>query len=135
VGAPFGGRQPAGATDLVIIWLCAAVSPFLGRPASYRRLLALVLIGQFGLHLVLSGTAGHGPRPMPTPVTLYYAEHSMLAEPGGVALPAVGHADDLTSGLAGLVRPADLTMEDASVPCDRRPLWGGLRSQGPNEAG
>jgi len=99
------------------------------------RLTAATLCVAVWAHLVLSGTAGHGPRPMPTPVTLYYAEHSMLAEPGGVALPAVGHADDLTSGLAGLVRRADLTMEDASVPCDRRPLWGGLRSQGPNEAG
>jgi len=105
------GNLP-GATSLVIIWLCATavVAPFLGRPASYRRVLALVLFGQFGLHLVLSVLAGHGPRPAPTPVTLYYAEHSMLADPGGVASPALGHADDLTSGLAGLL--AELTSVD-----------------------
>jgi hypothetical protein len=102
------GNLP-GAVGLAVIWLCAtaAVAPFLGRPASYRRVLALVLFGQFGLHLVLSIAAGHGPRPAPTPVTRYYAEHSMLAEPGGVESPAVGHAADLTSGLAGLL--AELT--------------------------
>ena len=76
------GNLP-GATGLVIIWLCATavVASFLGRPASYGRVLALVLLGQFGLHLVLSVAAGHGPRPAPTPASLYYAEHSMLAEP------------------------------------------------------
>src|SRR5688500_11945509 len=76
------GNLP-GAAGLVVIWLCATavVAPILGGPASYRRILALVPFGQFGLHLVLSVAAGHGPRPAPTPAAVYYAEHSMLAEP------------------------------------------------------
>ena len=105
------GNLP-GAAGLVVIWLCAtaAVAPFLGRPASYRRVLALVLFGQFGLHLVLSVAAGHGPRPAPTPASLYYAEHSMLAGPATGTSAAVGQADDLTSGLGGLL--AELTSVD-----------------------
>ena len=89
------GNLP-GAAGLVVIWLgaTAAVAPFLGRPASYRRVLALVLFGQFGLHLVLSIAAGHGPRPAPTAASLYYTEHSMLAEPAPGASAAVGHADE-----------------------------------------
>ena len=105
------GNLP-GAAGLVVIWLAAtaAVAPFLGRPASYRRVLGLVLFGQFGLHLVLSVAAGHGPRPAPTPASLYYAEHSMLAEPATGASAAVGQADELTSGLGGLL--AELTSAD-----------------------
>ena len=99
------GNLP-GAAGLVVIWLgaTAAVAPFLGRPASYRRVLALVLFGQFGLHLVLSIAAGHGPRPAPTAASLYYTEHSMLAEPAPGASAAIGHADELTSGLAACWR-------------------------------
>jgi hypothetical protein len=79
---------------------CRAVP---GRPASYWRILALVPFGQFGLHLVLSVAAGHGPRPAPTPAAVYYAEHSMLAEPSVGLSPPVGHAGDLTSGVGGLL--------------------------------
>ena len=116
------GNLP-GPAGLVVIWLwaTAAVAPFLGRPASYRRVLALVLFGQFGLHLVLSVAAGHGPRPAPTPASLYYAEHSMLAEPATGASAAVGQADDLTSGLGGLL--AELTSVDG-LDDDGRPRRG-----------
>ena len=113
LGAPFGERQPArccGPGGHLALAATVAVAPFLGRPASYRRVLALVLFGQFGLHLVLSVAAGHGPRPATDygQPLLRRAQHAGGAGPG--CLAAVGHADELTSGLGGLL--AELTSVD-----------------------
>ncbi len=51
--------------SLVVLVLCAAL---LDRPASRRRIVALLVLGQAGVHLAFSVTAGHvGDRVAPTP--------------------------------------------------------------------
>jgi hypothetical protein len=100
------GNLP-GTAGLIWIWLAATgvTSGFLGRPASYPKIIGLVVGGQFALHLVLSLTAGHGARPMPSALARHYASTSML-DPTAPA-PVLGDAEVLTSGLGSLL--AELT--------------------------
>ena len=50
----------------------------------------MVVTGQFGLHLLLSVTAGHGPQPPPSAAHRYYETTSILAEPGSGAVHPAG---------------------------------------------
>ena len=105
------GNLP-GWAGLTVLWLLATAvaAGLLGRPASSARIVTLVVGGQFGLHLLLSLVAGHGPAPATTAASRYYATTSMLAEPGtGVVQPA-GDGGALTAGLGGLL--AELTSVD-----------------------
>jgi hypothetical protein len=99
------GNLP-GWFGLATLWLLgtAVAAALLARPASYARVLTLVVAGQFGLHLLLALMAGHGPRPPTSAAASYYESTSMLAEPGSSAVGhAGGDAGALTSGLGALV--------------------------------
>lgn len=99
------GNLP-GWPGLVALWLLAtaAAAGLLARPASFARIVTMVVVGQFGLHLLLSLVAGHGHAPAPSAATRYYETTSMLAESGSSgAAHAAGDAQALTTGLGGLL--------------------------------
>jgi hypothetical protein len=99
------GNLP-GWAGMGALWLLttAVAAGLLARPASYARMVTLVVAGQFGLHLLLSLVAGHGHAPAPSAANRYYATTSMLAEPtSSGAAHAAGDAAALTGGLGGLV--------------------------------
>ena len=103
--ASANGNLP-GLVGIGLLWLLttAAAAGLLARPASYARIVTMVVSGQFGLHLLLSVTAGHGSQPPASAANRYYATTSMLAEPAasGPGHPA-GDAAALTGGLGGLL--------------------------------
>lgn len=103
--ASAAGNLP-GWVGLTALWLLAGVVAYglLARPASYARIVLMVVGGQFGLHLLLSLTAGHGPSARPGVAAQYYESTSMLAEPATAgAAHAAGDAAALTGGLGALL--------------------------------
>src|SRR5918997_298883 len=102
--ASANGNLP-GWPGLVALWLLstAVAAGLLGRPASFARVVTLVVAGQFGLHLLLSVGAGHGPAPAASAANRYYETTSMLAESGSSGAHAAADAQALTTGLGGLL--------------------------------
>jgi hypothetical protein len=107
--ASANGNLP-GWAGLGALWLLATAvaAGLLARPASYARVVTLVVAGQFGLHLLLTLVAGHGPAPALSAASRYYATTSMLAESASSGeAHAAGDVGALTTGLGGLL--AELT--------------------------
>lgn len=60
------GLLPPGSVLAVLLGLCTIMcAGALGRPASRLRVVALTVLGQAGVHVVLSATAGHAGDPAP----------------------------------------------------------------------
>lgn len=97
------GNLP-GPAAVAAIWVAAVAiaAAFLGRPASYAKVICILACGQAGLHVVLSLTAGHGARPAVSAAARHYATTSMLAE-RHVPSPHEPGASALTDALGTLV--------------------------------
>ncbi|MCL8024985.1 hypothetical protein [Nocardioides bruguierae] len=76
-----------GAMLGLLVATIVLVAPALARPASALRIVVLTVLGQTGVHLALTLTAGHAGDAATTAAT-----HGPVAVPGGPALPTVdGH--------------------------------------------
>jgi len=97
--ASAGGLLPR-AELLVVLGLLATAgcAALLGRPASHRRVVLLVVGGQSLCHLVLTGVAGH------TRTANHSASHATLQSPSPIpqlrSAPRTGPLHDLTVGHA-----------------------------------
>jgi hypothetical protein len=101
-----GGAAPPGALlGPMLLVLTLAVSPFLDAPASSRRIVALVLVGQAGLHLVVE-LVGRTP-------TTHAAPMAMSASPAHAMSPAM--TGDLTPTSAAAMSAPHVLMLLAHV--------------------
>ena len=101
-----GGAAPPGAlVGPMLVVLTLAVSPFLDAPASSRRVVALVLAGQVGLHLLVD-LVGRTPSTVAAPM-------AMNASPGHAMPTAM--TGDLTTAPAAAMGTPHVTMLLAHV--------------------
>lgn len=138
------GNLP-GPAGMFWIWLVTTlvVAPLLSKQASMKRIVALLCLGQTGLHLLLSMVAGHGSHLVPQPASAYYASNSML-DPHGPSAAVLGDSSavaitDLLAGLISEVTTVDGLMMTIAhlagaaavgvwLATGERVLWGSLQA-------
>ena len=131
------------------IWLLATVTvaPLLGRPASMRRIVALLCAGQAAIHLLLTVIAGHGPPQQRSAEAAQFATTSMLgphahppgtpavhshASSGAGASDVFGHLLEELTSVDGLIMTASHLVGAAVVgvwlATGEKLLWNCLRA-------
>lgn len=97
-----GGRLPGAVGFAVLVTaLIAATSPLLARPASTRRIVALVAGGQTAVHTLLTATAGHagdGVTAAPRPVIPPIPESVLTSTQRDGSLADLLHPQPVTTG-------------------------------------